>query len=185
MAKTQQKTAPARELVWGGDYKVAMADLPEATIYALAQRGFTHVLGNEVASAVKVQKDKGEMGDAELAVFAHDKRIAKINDMIAGALGVSQSGPRATGIDKVIRDISVEEIKTQLVALNAKLPKTQAKSMPTGKALTALVDKYVEKHGDRLRKAAEIRMAEVAKATTDADELLGMFDEPEGQAEAA
>lgn len=151
---------------WGEGESAVSFDLstaPEATVLALAQRGFTHVMGNEVASALaSMKKETNEDGtvkysDAEIASAASAKREAKLAEMAAGTLGVRVGGARPTGIDKMVRDIAISELRAIAVAKKASLPKK-------AEELNPLIEKHLAKHGDRIR----------AKAQAQADELAAL-----------
>src|SRR5208282_5611174 len=48
-----------------GDITISPADVPAMSLFALAQRGFTHVLGNEVASALTAWRKSEEGAKAD------------------------------------------------------------------------------------------------------------------------
>src|SRR6202012_2738576 len=87
-------------------------------LFALAQRGFTHVLGNEVASQVaawKKTEDGAKATDAEVEAYANEKRNEKLAKILEGTLGVrTAAGPRVSGIEALKRTIAVEFLKAKL-----------------------------------------------------------------------
>jgi hypothetical protein len=109
-----------------GDIVVSPQDVPTVSLFALAQRGFTHVLGNEVASALTAWR-KTEEGvkadDAAITAWTNEKRKAKLEQILAGTLGVRQPGaPKATGIEAIMHAIAVENLRAKLAKFKLKLP---------------------------------------------------------------
>lgn len=160
------KPLAEQEISWG-DYKVVVGDLPEASILALMQRGFTHVMGNEVASSVSTAKAKRNedgsavFNDAELAVYEKDKRDEKFAAIMGGQLGVRAAGvPKMAPLDKLIREIALAEIRAVAAAQKKSLPRKAEELEP-------FIAKRLEKHGDRIRAAAEARIAELKELADD------------------
>ena len=94
---------------------VSPSDIPTISLFALAQRGFSHVLGNEVASKLAAWK-KGEegatAGEAEVAAFVQAKREEALEKIMQGTLGVrSATAPRVSGIEALMRRIAVEKLQ--------------------------------------------------------------------------
>lgn len=173
MAKNTNKTSnetnateTATILSWGTHAKVNINSLPPSTIYALAQRGFTHILGNEVASyASSLAKKTNDAGEPlhtkeEIETLADAKRVEKLNQMAEGKLGVGSNGPRVKGIDAIIRDVALEAIRKAATA--KKVP------MPKGEALQTVITAAIAKNGDAYRVEAERRQSTVA----DLDDLI-------------
>lgn len=163
-SETNETQTNGSVVKWG-DLSLDLSTVPQATVIALAQRGFTHVLGNEVASSVSgMKKETNEDGSAkysesELEAFANTKRQEKIAAMVAGTLGVRVGGGvRPTGIDKLIRDIVIAELRAIAVAKKAKLP-------TKSEELNPLIEARLAKHGDRIRAKAEAQQAELAALT--------------------
>lgn len=165
------------ELKWN-DYSLPLSDIvpPECLaqiqkIVGLAQRGFTHEMGNVIASKVvgwkEAKNDDGTLkyGDAELVTLAHDARVAKIAAIKAGKLGVRIGGPRMVGIDKIMRDIALEELEGIAARRKSVLPKKAADLNP-------LVASRLAAHQDRIRQEAQGRMDKLsAMAADDADSI--------------
>jgi hypothetical protein len=148
MAKANTKTetpvviteSKPAQLVWGekGEYTVAWADLPESTRIALAQSGFTHKLGNEVASAItaaKAKRVKGADGKdtatpkftaAQLDNMATEKRLALIDAMTAGTLTTRIGAPKLRGFDAILRDVAESMVKAAYAKKGVALPKGDA-----------------------------------------------------------
>jgi hypothetical protein len=128
------------QLVWGenGEYSVAWADLPESTRIALAQSGFTHKLGNEVASAITAAKAKRQKGadgkdtatpkyaESELLVMAHEKRDALITAMKGGTFITRIGAPKLRGFDAILRDVAEFQLKAAYAKKGVALPKGDA-----------------------------------------------------------
>lgn len=158
-------------LVWGKDYTVAFADLPAATVFALAQQGFTHKLGNEVAAYASGLKDATnengtpKHGESEIATMAHDKRLAIIQAALAGTLGVRVGGPRGTKLETIMRAIALETIKRSPAIASGKV------AMPKGEKLDSLCASLIAKT-PAIREEAERRMAGPAVESDVLDSLL-------------
>ena len=185
MARNAQKietpaesAATASVLKWH-EYDVDLRTLPESSIIALAQRGFTHIMGNEVAAYESgLKAEKNENGEpkytpSEVAVLAHDRRITKINEMLAGELGVRTAGARLPKLDRVIRDVAKEILITRATekGLIGRLPKAS-----DTKAWNTYVDRYLAAPANAAtaKGIAEQRLAlTAAPVATDAlDEIL-------------
>lgn len=134
MADEQDNTS--KTLEWG-DYKALPSDVPAVSLLALAQRGWVHVFGNECASALVAWRktDEGKVAtDEQIAAWLKSRRDAKLKQIMDGELGTKRvaSGPRATGIDAVIRKVVVEWLTAKLGAAGVKLP-TGDKTITVGK----------------------------------------------------
>lgn len=147
-------------LAWN-DIKVAFGTIPQASLIALAQRGFTHIMGNEVASAATAAKKAGKEFDPSA------KRAEKLEAIFQGTLGTrTASGPRAMGIDKVMREVALETLRSTAAAKKVKLP-TKAEG------INKLIDNYLAKHEAVARAEAERRMEQQASAAELDDDILG------------
>lgn len=166
-----------KSLKWG-DHEVSPADVPAVSLMALAQRGFTHVLGNEVASALTAWKktDDGKAADqAAVDAWVKAKREAKLEQIMSGTLGVRAAGqPRATGLDAVMRTIAVERLKVKLAKRQAKLPTGDKTINVAGKDMTREELIAAElRHGEVAIKAeAEKRVAFADEGGDAGDELF-------------
>lgn len=147
-------------------YELDLNTVPQSTVIALAQRGFTHVMGNEVASAISAMKKvtvKAEDGteslkysEADLEAAEVSKRDAKIAAMRDGTLGVRAPGaPRVVGIDKYMHDIALEELRAIAAAKKMALPRKSEELAP-------FIAKRLATHGDRIRAAAQAKMDSLA-----------------------
>lgn len=164
------------ELSYGEKYKAVIADIPEASFIALAARGFSHMLGNEVASKVTAAKKKfAEANEALLAedeesynealaenveALEHQYREEFLAKIMGGTLGVRATGPRGSAIETVMRAVAIEELRAALGKKNVKWPAKADDELTVGGKVytrTGLVDAYLEKHGEKLRAEAERR----------------------------
>ena len=141
-----------------GEYSVDFATLPVATREAIANEGFTHYLGNRVASKVV-----GHFRDETFAA------------MQAGTLGVTErtpsKSPFETEIDKYVKEKVLAILKAQGLWKGAKNPTTdQVFALVSGdRTFQSLLDGFyaknkaeVDKHAnkvlaerEKIRKAAE------------------------------
>jgi hypothetical protein len=145
--------------------------LPAASVQSLLVKGMNHYFGNECASKVTSWKEgladpKREGGarvpsDVEIAVAKLDFQKSALAALLAGTVGHSARGPRATPIDSVMRLIAETEIRNTLKANNLVMP-TGEKTVQLGaNAFTRqqLIDRRLASHGDRIRKEAEAKLA--------------------------
>lgn len=173
----------ANKMLEWNDIKVSPVDVPAVSLMALAQRGFTHVLGNEVAAALtawrKTEEGKGA-DDAAIEAWVKDRRQAKLDQIMKGELGVRRAGTggaRVTGFDAVLRRVATEWLTAKL----GKLPTGDKTVSVKGKEFTrdeliatavAKADVMQFAPGVTLRAEAE-RRNQVEKATeASADELF-------------
>lgn len=188
MATGQQRAPPAQpkgikmELTYGDSLKVDFATLPEASQSALAQRGFTHVFGNEVASRVhsrSMSEDGANSDDKatvkawkdtnpdKLAAWAAEVSADFLKALTEGTLGNRVSGPRLTPVETIARQMAKKEIEDILRANKIKVPTKDDKvKMPDGEfTMTELVTRRLEKFGDRINAAAKKEADRRAKQT--------------------
>jgi hypothetical protein len=169
-------------LTYGDSLNVDFAALPEVSQAALAQRGFTHVFGNEVASrvhsramgedgansddkaTVKAWKDANPDKLAAWAAEVSADFLAALND---GTLGNRVSGPRLTPVETIARQMARKEIEDILRANKIKVPTKDDKvKMPDGEfTMAELVTRRLEKFGDRINAAAKKEADRRAKQT--------------------
>lgn len=153
--------APAVELAWG-EYRVAFDALPQESIRILAQRGFTHILGNEGASK---KSGKKPLTDAELVTWRHDKIAA----MIGGTMTLRAVNTGMTSIDaEMVRLAELELIGIIDSKKVARPNKTRLKEMAKARA--------EGDNGPRLRVEATANLAAnkglKAIAADDLDDLI-------------
>ncbi len=144
MAKNKQNVAELvipsdsdLKLVWNGK-EVVWSDVPEASRFALAQSGFTHKLGNEVASQITVAKAKRIKGSDgkdttepkytadELEDMANTKREAMVDAILDGTLATRVGAPKLKGFEAVLRDTAERMLRTAYAQKRTALPKGDA-----------------------------------------------------------
>lgn len=169
-----------------GDFVVNPADVPVESLHALAQRGFTHVLGNEVASALTAWRktDEGKAAnDAAIAAWVLTRRNAKVEQIMKGELGVRRvsAGPRVGGIGAIVRAVAVEWLRAKLAKSGAKLPSGEKTVNVAGKDMTreelveqtvARAEKLVYSPGVTIRAEAERRHGEQEGIAEGVEELF-------------
>src|SRR6266436_7557395 len=126
-----------------GDISTAPKDVPLQSLFALAQRGYSHVLGNEVAAQVAAYKkteDGAKASEADLEAWASLKRDEKLAKILDGTLGVrTAAGPRVTGVEALMRQIAVEFLRARFEAYSKKTGTKVA--MPTGEKTVTIAGK--------------------------------------------
>lgn len=122
-----------RELVFGDDYSLPIAKLNDEVRFALMQRTFAHIMGNEAASVkAREAERKGADGalvhnDASLEAAVHDWRMAKIEAMIKGEFSLRVVGPKLTSDERQLREIARDQIIAQATKAKRALPKASDK----------------------------------------------------------
>ncbi len=141
-----------------GDYSVDFDTLPAVSQAALALRGLTHVLGNEVASKVhnwaggETQANSDDKATVKAWKDAHPDEIAAkgkefaadvLEALASGTLGNRVGGPRLTPIETLKRQIAKGQIETILRAAKIKVPtKDDTVKTPDGEfTMAQLVDR--------------------------------------------
>jgi len=180
---------------------IALSDLPPASLVALAQRGFTHVLSNEVSSIVVggirkaiAEARQGKAGDVttdEVKAFREanaeivdtltaNAEKAKLDEITSGKLGqgrTSSGGTRsANPLTKEMRKIALAEVIDVLTAHGLKLPRGEERlAMADGQMLSRedLIERRLAKQGERIQAEAEkvMRAAEKKRAAVAGAEL--------------
>ncbi len=171
------------EKITYGDFAIDASALPEASLFALLSRGFTHVLGNEIASRVhawcgaegqansddkatiKAWKEANESAVAEQTAVL---RKAAFDAIVAGTLGVRVGGPRVEPIDQAKASIARVEVLKVLAANGIKAPKKDEKvrfANGTEKSMAEMIASRLAhpEHGPRITKEAEKALAAKAK----------------------
>ena len=145
-----------------GEFTIVTAKLPEASVTALLRRGLAHFLGNEQASKVAAEfKDNAEATQAEKDKFKAGCVTAALQALQDGTVGANTRGPRGTAIDTVIRGLAEKEVRDALKHLGVTMPSgDKVVKFADGQELTRaqLIDRRVAKHGERLKKEAEVEM---------------------------
>jgi hypothetical protein len=148
------------------DITVSPADIPTVSLFALAQRGFSHVLGNEVASKLAAFR-KTEAGaaatDEEVAAFVKSKREEALEKILNGTLGTrAASSPRVTGIEALMRRVAVEFLQARFAAYSKKsgtkvsLPTGDKVVEVAGRAMTReqLIEAELKRNGEQIKAEA-------------------------------
>lgn len=166
-----------RMLKWG-DYSASPGDVPAVSLMALAQRGWTHVFGNEVASALTAWRKTEEgkaASDADIAAYLAKKRDEKLDKIMSGTLGTRTPGqPKATGVEAIMRTIAVAWVKAALEKRGAKLPTGDKTVNVAGKDMTRdeLIDATLRNRGEKIRVEAEAEMAKRSAFGEDSEDLF-------------
>lgn len=128
-----------------GDIVTPPKDVPLQSLFALAQRGYSHVLGNEVAAQVaayKKSEDGAKATESELEAYASEKRNEKLAKILDGTLGVrTAAGPRVSGIEALKRTIAIEFLKARLKKYSDKTGTKVA--LPTGENTLSIAGKVM------------------------------------------
>lgn len=151
-----------------GEISVHPSKIATQSLFALAQRGFSHVLGNEVAaqvSAFKKTEEGAKATEAELEAYAKEKREEKLAKILDGTLGVrTAAGPRVTGIEALMRTIAVEFLKARLKKYSDKTGTKVA--LPTGDNTITVAGKVMTREdliASELRTSADAIKAEAER----------------------
>lgn len=142
---------------------ISPGTLPPQSLYALCQRGASH-LNNEVAAQVSAYKKTEEGAKAtqsELEAFASEKRLEKLNKVQDGTLGTrTAAGPRVSGIEAISRMIAVEFLRARLKKYSARSGNKVV--LPTGENTLYIMEKQMTRE-DLI--ASEMRVSKVAIET--------------------
>ena len=137
-----------------GDVDGAVAEMAGALGIApagvkyLLQNGFTQSLTD--AAAFGKDEKEGKTVE-ELSAMAASARTERFNDIVAGTVGTRIGGTRLVGVEKVARDMAIEELRAIASVRNAKLP-TKADE------LNPLIERHMTKHGARINAAAQAKV---------------------------
>ncbi len=154
-----------------GDITLNPADVPTVSLFALAQRGFSHVLGNEVASklaAFKKTEEGGAASEAEIEAFVKAKREEALEKIMQGTLGVrTATAPRVSGIEAIMRKVAVEFLQARFAAYSKK--SGTKVSLPTGDKVVnvagrdmtreQLIEAELKRNHEAIKQEAERRQA--------------------------
>lgn len=152
-----------------GDFDVHVTDLPNTAIAYLLQYGFAKSLQDSVAGLAKKTREElaksdpdadEEEIDLQVEETVGDAQRKRFDAILSGTVGRTSTGPRAQGIDRVMRDVAKEWIAAGCA--------THKKTMPTKAAeLNPMIDGVLAKHGDAIRDEASRRIE--AKPTIELD----------------
>lgn len=140
-------------------HDVALADLPQEMVLALALHGFKQKLGD---AAAMTKEEKAELGGAEaIEAKVAEKRKAIIVALREGKFSVgAAAGPRLRGVDAVMHEIAVEVLKGAFSAKGLKWPTGKG----SAETIRGLAEKYISKNETTVRKEAQRRMSAQAAA---------------------
>lgn len=117
-------------------------------------------------------------GDAAIAKVVEGWREERFNDIMKGTVGTRVGGgPRLDPLTREMR--AVAEGRIRIIAEAKKV------SMPTGKVLSAAVEKIISRDGDAIRKEAEHRLSANKKSAADLDDLFDDLPTAEDDTAAA
>lgn len=186
MTETETNTPKTPEAFEVDGTVAQVADIPMHSLVVMAGRTFSHILRNEVASAVKAWRESEakagrELAEDEIATYAKQKREEKLEKILNGTLGVRAAGaPRVSGIDAVMRQIAVEWLKAELAKRRGSdgkpltLPTGDKTINVAGKDMDreALIEATLRKRQADIRSKAEQRMRENEESETRLEELV-------------
>lgn len=174
MSNANKKLALAEmSLVFGtgnSPYDVSIARLPDAVQFALMQRTFSHIMGNEAAAYEgRIKATEDEDGDAkysatEVSVMVHDWRNAKLADMESGEFGLRAVGPRMSSNEKIMREFARDTIVTAAAVKKIVLPKASDRE-----AWDSGIDRWLAIPANKAKAEAEV-IARKARVVPSADE---------------
>ena len=150
-----------------GDITIDFSALPPSSQFALARRGLAHYLGNEQASKVTSWKDARNAdcnppNDAEIATYKGDLITAALAALAEGKVGANVRGPRGMAAETVMRELAQKEVMGILAQVGLSLPakKDAVVTFPNGDTFTRvqLIERRIERHKERLMKAAETEL---------------------------
>lgn len=162
------------------DYTFDTETLPEASVAALLNRGLTHFLGNEQAAKVTakirahLRNGKGKDfevtrdmvrtfrenpgNESQVSQWMKDAQASAVDALNAGTVGEISRGAKLSTIDKVMRDVARDAIKTACAA--------KGKPMPKGENLAEMIEDLVTgPYEQAIRTKAEARLSAAAEIT--------------------
>lgn len=142
--------------------KVDLMELTLDTVHRLAQYGARQWVQDSIAGMAKEMKGEGADEDAIKAALVAEQE-ARWQSIVDGTVGTRSTGPRVRGVERIIRDVALEEMRSVMGKLNKKLPK--------GQELQDTLAKYIRANEAKLRGEAERRMASTAITEDEAKAL--------------
>lgn len=160
-------------------YEIDFSRVPDESAFALWAKGATHYLGNEQASKVTAWKQKAENANAsDEAIEAKRNEFitSAIEAIYAGEIGAGR-GPRLDPVEREFRSAVDAHIANTLAGNGIKFPK--GRKLPTEdevvqfangatRTLEQMRENVGKTHGDKLRKDAEKRVADLARKAAQA-----------------
>lgn len=172
--------AANNNLTYGKGVSVDFTALPPNVILWLAQRTFSHIMGNEANAALKaavgrkdnplvIEEDGEDNGASE--DFLADWRAKKLAALIEGKIGLRATGPRAKGLERYMMEVAREQVEAKIKALP-----TEKRKAFTAAIITERVAEYRAKAEAAIKPEAERRMAYDQGSGTDTnlDSILGL-----------
>lgn len=144
-------------------FKVSIESIAPTGVKYLLQYGFAKSLQDSVSGLKKKLEGEGQDA-ASVQAALHSEMQKRFDAIVNGSVGLR--GPRAIGIERVMRDVAEEGFKaawTRTRAARVAKGESDIGPLPKGKDLTARVNEYLAKRGDAIRAEAERRMATVAQ----------------------
>lgn len=149
--------------------KVDTDKITPAGIAYLLQYGWAKSLQDSAAGRKKAMlagdDETPPMTEEEAEAALVEIMTKRADAIVAGEVGQRAGGPRLTKLDRVMRNVAAEIIKTAAAKKGKKLPK--------GDAWQMLVSAYIEKNLDSVKAEAERRMESVSE---EADDILDGLD---------
>src|SRR5215469_1836008 len=155
-------------------YAIGEDALPQAVLWKLAQRTYSHIMGNEAASALKSKTDNGGLPEGQTEEqFLHTWRVAKRQQVIDGTVGLRSGGPRIDPLEKEMRDLVVKRLRASAVKHTPKGEKTVFPTKMDGTytfadgssmTLSEMVAAYTKNHLDEVKAEAQRIIRERARA---------------------
>jgi hypothetical protein len=182
-----------------GRWSADANSLPAAGVAYLLQNGFNQSMtdagamtreekakllrehGHEAdASAVEsgARAKLSPEGEAVVAAVIDEWRQDRFNDILKGTVGtrVGTGGPRLDPLTREMRAVAEGRIRIIADAKNI--------SMPTGKVLTAAVERIIDRDGDAIRTEAAARLKANKASAAALDDLFDDLGEADEQAAA-
>lgn len=168
-ADTFTVSLPSDFVIEAHGHSLTGADLtsmsPKAVAYLVAN-GYKQSL-TDSAAFTKDQKE-GKSG-ADLDEMRSERYASRHAAILSGEVG-HVSGSRATGLEKVMRDVAIERIRAICVAKGKPMIKNAPKDGP--KNLDVAITAYTAKFGADVRAEAEARLAASKAAAEDVGDLF-------------
>lgn len=157
--------------------EVAVTDLPAESLKILAQRGFTHVFGNECAAYKTRLVAKGKMTEDEISAAVVKWTETKFAALVDGTFTVRASGPRLSGIESLMKAIAKKWLINN-TGLGGAIIKVKALAAARGEILSKdeafahVLHVFSIKKADEIRAEAERQISASKDLGDDDDDLI-------------